>query len=82
MNQKYPSSSTDKLDAELDRIFDLKPNDLSFPFLTNMYKFFTHPLKSLPLLYIVPISFFGAVLMYLLFGHMVIRFVSLLQYGF
>lgn len=82
MSRKYQLSNTNKLDVQLDRIFELKPNDLHLPLLTNIYKLLTSPLKSLPIIFIVPISFGTAVVMYLVFGPIVVRLVSLLQHGF
>jgi len=82
MSQKYQASNSNKLDAQLDRIFELKPNDLHLPFLTNIYKLLTSPLKSLPVVYIIPISLGIAVVIYLVFGPIVVRLVSLLQHGF
>ncbi|MDP4011827.1 MAG: hypothetical protein Q8P72_06410 [Candidatus Roizmanbacteria bacterium] len=76
------SSYIKKLDLELERIFELQPNDLHVPALTYMYKKLTRPLKSLPIVYIVPLSIGSAIFMYLVFGPMVVRLVSLLQYGF
>lgn len=78
----YHSSYINKLNNKLDRIFDLAPNDLHLPFLTNTYKMLTQPLKSLPLAVIIPISFAVAAIMYLVFGSMVVQLVSLLQHGF
>jgi len=78
----YHSLFINKLDQELERIFELEPNDLHVPILTYIYKLLTRPLKSLPFVYIIPVSFVVAFLMYLVFGPMVIRLVSLLQYGF
>lgn len=78
----YHPSYINKLDSKLERIFQLEPNDLHIPLLTTIYKTLTRPLKSLPIVYIIPISLGSAFLMYLVFGSLVVRLVSLLQYGF
>jgi len=78
----YQSSCINKLDHELAKIYDLQPNNLHVPFLTNLYKLCTRPLKSLPFLYIVPVSLFIALAMYFVFGSLLIKLVSLLQHGF
>lgn len=70
------------LSQELQDIFQIPPNDLGNRRVTMLYKWFTKPLKTLPFLYIVPLSLIAAVIAYLLFGHLIIRLVSLLQYGF
>ena len=70
------------LDREFDRIFAVPPNDLGNTRLTFFYKFFTRPLKQMPFLYILPLSFLTAVFLYYLFGSLLIKLVSILQYGF
>ena len=78
----FHSTYISKLDKKFDRIFDLEPNDLQFPLLTYVYKLLTRPLKSIPIVYIVPLSLVGAIFLYLVFGPLVVKLVSLLQYGF
>ncbi len=73
---------THNLDREFDRIFSVPPNDLGNRWLTFFYKLFTGPLKKMPFLYILPLSFFAAVALYYLLGSLLIKFVSILQYGF
>lgn len=70
------------LDREFDRIFAVPPNDLGNRWLTFFYKLFTRPLKKMPFLYILPLSFFAAVALYYLLGPLLITLVSILQYGF
>lgn len=77
MNKSY-----NNLQHEFNRIFSLPPNDLGNKWLTYLYKFFTHPLKKMPFIYIVPLSVLFATLLYVLLGQLVIRLVSVLQYGF
>lgn len=79
MNQK---SYHRKLQDEFNRVFSLPPNDLGNKWLTHIYKFVTHPLKKMPFVYIVPLSFVVALAMYVLLGQLVIKLVSILQYGF
>ena len=71
-----------KLKQEFEDIFSLKPNDLGNKHLTFAYKWVTGPLKKMPFIYLLPISFVSAVGLYILFGNLVIKIVSLLQYGF
>lgn len=74
--------SFQNLERELNHIFALKPNDLKFGWLTAIYKWLTHPLKRMPFLYFIPAALTLALLLYLFFGQLVIRLVSILQYGF
>jgi hypothetical protein len=70
------------LDRQFDRIFSVPPNDLGNKQLTFFYKLFTRPLKQMPFLYIIPFSFLTAVFLYYLLGPLLIKLVSILQYGF
>lgn len=71
-----------KLQKEFNTVFSLPPNDLGNKWLTYLYGFFAHPLKKMPFLYIIPLSVLGAILLYVLLGQLVVKMVSILQYGF
>lgn len=78
----YQKSFVSKLDHEMHRIFSIEPNDLNNRYLTNFYKIFTKPLKSIPLIYIIPLSIILSITIYFVFGQMLIKIVTLLQNGF
>ena len=71
-----------KLKQKLNEVFINEPSDLGLNFLTNLYKISTRPLKNIPFVIIVPLSFIFAVVIYVLFGKLIIKLVTLLQYGF
>jgi hypothetical protein len=71
-----------RLSAKLHEVFIVEPNDLGHPLLTHWYKRTTKFLKTMPFLYIIPMSFMFTVLMYAVFGFMVVRLTSVLQHGF
>jgi len=71
-----------KLKKSLNQVFLVEPNNLGFWPLTSIFKKTTKPLKTMPFIIIIPLAFFVAVLMYFTFGYLLIRLVSLLQYGF
>ncbi len=71
-----------KLKRKLNEVFIHEPNDLGLNFLTNLYKILTSPLKNIPFVLIVPLSFVFAAAIYVLFGKLIIKLVTLLQYGF
>lgn len=71
----------DRLQQQLHEIFSLEPNDLALPPLTRLYKMTTGRLKTMPFLYVIPLAFIFAIVLYILFGQLVIKLVSLLQYG-
>ncbi|MCX7996173.1 MAG: hypothetical protein N2691_00230 [Patescibacteria group bacterium] len=68
--------------SRMDDILSLEPNDLMFQPLTTAYKLVTRRLKVWPFLYIIPLSFAAAALLYATFGSSVVKLTSLLQYGF
>ncbi|MGB9707143.1 MAG: hypothetical protein ACPL1D_00075 [Microgenomates group bacterium] len=71
-----------QLKRKLNEIFIVEPNDLGMRFLTLGYKFLVRYLKTAPFLIIVPFSFLLGYLLYLFFGFLIVRLVTLLQYGF
>lgn len=71
-----------RLRQKLDEVYAVVPNDLGSPVLTGYYHRITKFLKTMPFLYVIPISLMGALILYILFGSLVIKLVSLLQYGF
>lgn len=71
-----------RLQAKFHEIFVVEPNDLGHPLLTYWYKRTTKFLKTMPFLYIIPLSFIIAILMYAVFGWLLVRLVTILQHGF
>lgn len=70
------------LKKRLNETYSLPINNLNLSWLNQLFKIFTSPLKSFPFKIVIPFSFVFALLLYLIFGLLVIRLVSLLQYGF
>jgi len=71
-----------RLQQKLEEVFFLEPNELGVSYLTSLYKKTTSYLKSLPFIVIIPLSLMAAVFIYLLLGKLIIKLVTLLQYGF
>ena len=67
---------------KLREVYVVEPNDLGFPFLTNIYRKIIIFFKTAPFLIVVPLALFGATGIVYLFGFLAVRLVSLLQYGF
>jgi hypothetical protein len=70
-----------KLKHKLQEVYAVEPNDLGLFWLTFLYKKFTHRLKDKPFLYIIPLAFIVTAGLYFLFGQLVVKLTSLLQYG-
>ena len=75
-------TTANKLKKSLNEVFFIEPNDLGLGFLNYLYKKTTHPLKYAPFIIVIPMAFLAAVAMYFIFGQLLIKLVSLLQYGF
>ncbi len=71
-----------RLHNKLEEVFSIEPNDLGNEKLTLIYHRLTSFLKRMPFIYIVPLSFIMAIILYFIFGTLVVRLASLLQYGF
>lgn len=71
-----------RLKSKLNEVFFIKPNDLGNKTLTRFFKSSTSFLKTMPFIIVVPLSFFSAFILYVIFGKLIVKVVSLLQYGF
>lgn len=70
------------LKKRLNEVYSIEPNDLRHPMLTNMYKRLTHRLKTYPFIVIIPASLLLSLLVYGVIGLLIVRVVSILQFGF
>lgn len=71
-----------RLHKKLEEVYIVEPNNLSYPLLTDVYHRLTKFVKTAPFIFIIPISFIGAIFLYILFGALIVKIVTLLQYGF
>jgi len=71
-----------KLKKKLHEVYFIEPNDLGIGVITKIYKVFTKPIKTMPFIFILPISVFIALTIYIIFGVMIIRLATIFQYGF
>ncbi|NMB84149.1 hypothetical protein GYA28_02565 [Candidatus Roizmanbacteria bacterium] len=71
-----------QLTEKMNEVFLTKPADLGFVFLTHWYKRFTSIIKTAPFIIIVPLSLLFSLLTYLVFGYLLVKLTSILQYGF
>lgn len=72
----------DKIRQKQSEIYTLEPNSFRYETITQWYKKTTAPFKTMPFLYILPLSGLIAIASYLLLEHLLVNIVSLLQYGF
>lgn len=72
-----------RLRTKLNEVYSVEPADLGVKSLTNLYKKTTSYFKTMPFVWVIPLSFILAFLLYFGSGRsLLIRIVSLLQYGF
>ncbi|OGK16234.1 hypothetical protein A2774_04590 [Candidatus Roizmanbacteria bacterium RIFCSPHIGHO2_01_FULL_39_12c] len=71
-----------RLQKKLNEVFILAPNSLGSPWLTRIYHEVSKFFKTMPFIIIIPFSFVASIILYLLLGSLVIKLVTILQYGF
>ncbi len=71
-----------KLKRRLHETYFIEPNDLGIDWLTKIYKTITAPLKTIPIIYIIPLSIILGVAIFLLLNQLIVKLVTILQYGF
>jgi len=71
-----------RLKKKLDEVFSIEPNDLGIDFITFYFKKITAYFKTIPFVYVIPFTFLISLVLYLLLGKLLIRLVTILQYGF
>jgi len=71
-----------RLKEKMNEVFCIQENDLGIFFLTRWYKKITSHLKQIPFIYLIPLSFLCAFVLYLLLGKTLILLVSRFRYGF
>lgn len=62
--------------------FIVEPSNLGNPHLTRLYKQVSSTLKVMPFVYLVPLSFFIALIVTLIFGFPLVKLTTILQHAF
>lgn len=77
---------TDKIYAVLkkkvDEAYAVPPTHFNHFFINNLFKLSASSLKFLPFKIILPLAFLFSLLLYFIFGLIIVRLTSALQYGF
>ena len=71
-----------RLKRKMDEVFSIEPNELGVNFLTSYFKKWTAYLKVAPFIYIIPLTFILSIFLYFALGRVLIKLVTVLQYGF
>jgi len=75
-------SDFSRLKHRMEEVSLVEPNDFGFGLLNNLYRNVNRFFKKAPFIIVVPTSIFIAISLYILFGFLAIRLVSILQNGF
>ena len=71
-----------RLKHRMEEISLVQPNDFGFGFVNRLYRNVNRFFKKAPFIIVVPASFFIAFFLYIMFGFLTIKLVSILQNGF
>ncbi len=71
-----------RMKQKLNEVFSIEPNDLGINFLTFYFRKITARLKTIPFAYVIPFTFLISLILYLILGKLLIKLVTILQYGF
>jgi len=71
-----------RLKKKLNEVFFIESNDLGNDYLTIYFKKITAYFKVIPFAYVIPFAFLISIIMYFLLGRLLIRLVTILQYGY
>lgn len=64
---------------KLKEVYFIPPNDLGYACLTKIYKKVAACLKIAPFVYIIPLSILLGLVLYFVFGYLIVKIVSILQ---
>ncbi len=71
-----------RLKNKLNEVFSVEPNDLGINFLNFYFKKITAYLKEMPFVYVIPFTFLVSIFLYFILGRLLVKLVTILQYGF
>lgn len=71
-----------RLKRKFNEIYSLEPNNLVFRPLTFLYKKTVSYFKTTPFIIVIPLSFLITIILYFIFGYLLVRLTTILQYGF
>lgn len=71
-----------RMKQKMNEVFSIEPNDLGTGYLTIFFKKITSYLKTMPFIYVIPLTFLVSIFLYFVLGRFLIKLVTILQYGF
>jgi len=71
-----------RLTRKMNEVFSIEPNDLGLNLFTNYFRKVTSYLKTAPFIVVIPLTILISLFLYLVFGRLLIKLVTILQYGY
>jgi len=71
-----------RMRQKMNEVFSVEPNDLGVSFMTDFFKKITIYLKTAPFVFVVPLTILISLFLYIIFGGLLVRLVTILQYGY
>lgn len=71
-----------RMKQKLNEVFSVEPSDLGINFLTFYFKKITSHLKTAPFIFVIPSAVIIALILYFLFGRLLVGLATILQYGY
>lgn len=71
-----------KLKHKVDDVYSVPPTAFGDSVLTSLFRQTTGKLKFFPFKVIIPVSIVAAIFLYAIVGFLIVRLVSILQFGF
>lgn len=71
-----------RMKQKMNEVFSIEPNDLGVNILTNYFRKITSYLKTAPFIIVIPLAILISLFLYIIFGRLLVRLVTILQYGY
>ena len=71
-----------RMKQKMNEVFSVEPNDLGINILTNYFRKITSYFKTAPFILVIPLAILISLFLYIIFGGLLVRLVTILQYGY
>lgn len=71
-----------RMKEKMNEVFSIEQSELGASFFTNYFRKITANLKTMPFIYVIPLTVVSSIFMYFILGRFLVKLVTVLQYGF
>jgi len=71
-----------RMKQKMNEVFSVEQNELGIGFITNYFKKITSYLKTAPFIFVIPLAISISLFLYIIFGRLLVKLVTILQYGY